>query len=335
MAFASTTTDVIVGAIESRRKKIADNVTKNNALLTHLREKGRVLPITGGNTILEELSFAENGNAGYYSGYDILPTAAQDVLSAAQFSFKQAAVPVTISGLEMLQNDGPEKRLDLMEARLGVAESTLANIITQGCYSDGTIFNGKAIVGLDAMVEALATASQTSTYAGISRTTFSFWRSQCTTITATINTAALTQAVMNALYARTIRGSDRPDFGIMDVGFWGDFVASLQGIQRFTDTKKADLGFSSISYMNADIYLDGGIGGFAGLQPQVAADGDFYLLNSKYIKFRPHKERNFVALSPDRRYAVNQDAEVAILAWAGALTCNGAQFHGRVRATTI
>lgn len=333
MAFASTTTDVIVGAIESRRKKIADNVTKNNALLTHLREKGRILPITGGNTILEELSFAENGNAGYYSGYDQLPTAAQDVISAAQYAYKQAAVPVTISGLEKLQNDGKEKQLDLMDARLGVAESTLANIITQGCYSDGTIFNGKSIVGLDAMVEATVKASQTSTFAGISRTTFSFWRSQCTSVTATINTAATCQAVMNALYAQTIRGSDRPDFGIMDVGFWGDFMASLQAIQRFTSPGKANLGFENIQYMNADIYLDGGIGGFAG--DASATHGTFYLLNSKYIKFRPHKERNFVALSPDRRYAVNQDAEVAILAWAGALTCNGAQFHGRVLATTI
>jgi hypothetical protein len=74
MAFPTSTTDVIVGAIESRRRKISDNVTKNNALLTHLKEKGRVLTVSGGNIILEELSFAENGNAGFYSGADQLPT---------------------------------------------------------------------------------------------------------------------------------------------------------------------------------------------------------------------------------------------------------------------
>jgi hypothetical protein len=180
MAFPSTTTDIIVSAIESRRRKIQDNVTKNNALLTHLREKNRVLPVGGGNLILEELSFAENGNASFYSGYDLLPTSAQDVLSAAQFSLKQAAVPVTISGLEKLQNSGKEEMLDLMDARLDVAEATLANIITQGCYGDGTAWNGKSLVGLDAAVEATATASQTSTYGGISRTNFSFWRSSCT-----------------------------------------------------------------------------------------------------------------------------------------------------------
>jgi len=333
MAFPTSTTDVIVGAIESRRKKVQDNITKNNALLTHLKEKGRILFVTGGNIILEELSFAENGNANYYSGYDLLQVAAQDVIGAAQFTLKQAAVPVVISGLELLQNDGREKQLDLMEARLGVAEGTLANIITQGLYSDGTIFNGKSLVGLDAAAEATVTASQTSTYGGISRSSFSFWRSQCTSTTADISTAAKCQAVMNALWATTIRGADMPDFGIMDNNFWQDWTASLQAITRFLDAKKASLGFMTQQYMGADIYLDGGIGGFAG--SAVSTEGTCYFLNSKFLKFRPHKDRNFVALSPNRRYAVNQDAEVAIWAFAGALTCSGARFSGRVKATTV
>ena len=55
------------------------------------------------------------------------------------------------------------------------------------------------------------------------------------------------------------------------------------------------------------------------------------MLNSKYIKWRPHKDRNMVPLSPNRRYAINQDAEVQILAWAGNLTCSGAQFQGRMQ----
>jgi hypothetical protein len=334
MAFANASyTDVIVGAIESRRGKIADNVTKNNALLTQLKKKGRVLTVSGGSTILEELSFAENGNAGFYSGYDQLPTAQQDVLSAAQFSLKQAAVPVSISGLEKLQNSGKEEQLDLMEARLGVAESTLTNIICQSLYGDGTGYNGKSIVGLDAAVEATVKASQTSTYGGISRSTWSFWRSQCTSVTADISTATKVQTVTNALWAACVRGGDMPDFGIVDNNYWADYMASLQAIQRFTSSESASLGFPTIKYMTADLYLDGGIGGFAG--DSVTTHGTLYLLNSKYLKFRPHKDRNFVALDPSRRYAVNQDAEVAILGFAGALTCSGAQFNGRVLATTI
>jgi hypothetical protein len=85
--------------------------------------------------------------------------------------------------------------------------------------------------------------------------------------------------------------------------------------------------------MNMTIYLDGGIGGFAG--DANTSHGTFYLLNSKFLKFRPHKDRTSFRSGPERRYAVNQDAEVAIIVFAGALTCSGAKFNGRVLATTV
>src|SRR5512137_202741 len=144
--------DIVTTTIESRTKKIADNVTKNNALFARLNQRGNIKTVSGGSIIYEELSFAENGNAGWYSGYDLLPVAAQDVLSAAQFQIKQFAVPVTISGLEQLQNSGREAMIDLIEKRLEVAENTMVNNLAQGVYSDGTGAGGKQIVGLDAAV---------------------------------------------------------------------------------------------------------------------------------------------------------------------------------------
>jgi hypothetical protein len=332
MAFANSNfSDVATTTIERRSKKIRDNVTKNNALLKRLEQKGNIKTFPGGSLILEEISFAENGNGGYYSGYDLLPTAAQDVISAAQYSIKQLAVPVVISGLEQIQNSGEEAFIDLMDARIGVAEATMANLLSQGIYSDGTIYNGKAIVGLDAAVEATATASQTSTYGGISRTNFSFWRNSCTSTGATINTAATVQAVMNAAWADVVRGKDRPDFIVVDTNWWKDYVASLQAIQRFTSADTGNLGFPTIKYMDADVVLDGGIGGFAG--DAVSTHATAYFLNTTYLKLRPHAERNMVA--KPHRFAVNQDAEVALLLWAGNMTSAGSKFQGRVLATTV
>ena len=146
MAFANVS-DIVATTIESRSKSVADNVTKNNALLARLEQKGKVKPFTGGSKIMQELSFAENSNAGYYSGYDILPVGVSDVISAAEFQIKQAAVPVVISGLEMLQNSGKEAMIDLLESRITVAESTLSNLISSGLYSDGTGAAGKEIDG--------------------------------------------------------------------------------------------------------------------------------------------------------------------------------------------
>lgn len=281
-----------------------------------MSQKGKARPFSGGRLIYEELSFAENGNAGFYSGYDLLPVAAQDVISAAQYDIKQAACPVTISGLELLQNAGPEQMIDLLTSRLDVAESTMQNLICGGLYSDGTAYGGKQIVGLNS---AVPVAPNTGVYGGIDRATWSFWRSKIVDVAS----VAAMQANMNSLWSQLIRGVDRPDLILMDNTAWTAYVASLQANQRFTQAEVGNLGFPSIKFMDCDVVLDGGIGGFC-------PAGTAFMLNTKYIHYRPHSQRNFVSLSPNKRYSINQDAEVQILAWAGALTMSGSQFQGRI-----
>lgn len=329
MAFANPSiSDIVATTIQSRSKTIADNVTKNNAILSRLNAAGKVRTFSGGNEIWEELSFAENPNGGFYSGYDMLPVAAADVVSAAAYQIKQYAVPVVISGLEQLQNSGKEALIDLMEARMGVAESTMANQLSASIYGDGTTAGGKSVTGLGA---AVTTDPTKGVYGGIDRATFQFWRNQA--FDAKVNggsttgiTSSNVQNFMNALWSKLIRGSDRPDLIVCDNQFWSAFMGSLQPQQRFMDPKSASLGFPTIKFMDADVVLDGGIGG-------MCPDNTAFFLNTKYISWRPHKDRNMVPLSPDRRYSINQDSEVAILAWAGNLTSSGAQFQGRLFTT--
>jgi len=316
VSFPNTSvTDIIATAIESRSGHIADNVTKNNALLARLKQKGKIRYVTGGSTILEELSFAQNGNGGFYSGYDQLPVAAQDVISAAQFSLKQYAVAVPMSGLEELENSGPEKKIDLLEGRLEVASATMANDLATGIYSDGTGSGGKTITGLGAAVVALPT---TGTYGGIDRATWTFWRNQYTGSLGS-QTVSNIQANMNALYVKCLRGKDKPDLIIFDNTLYSVYLASLQSIQRFTSTSTAELGFDSVKFMSADVVCDGGIGG-----NEAATVGHF--LNTDYLFWRPHKDRNMVPLK--KRDALNQDASVTFLAFAGNMTSSGAQFQG-------
>jgi hypothetical protein len=322
MAFTnSAVSDIIATTIQSRTGVIADNVTKNNALLARLKQRGNIKMFSGGNVILQELSFQANGNAGWYAGYDLLPIAAQDVLSAAQYDIKQAACPVTISGLDQLQNSGKEQIIDLLEARVNVGESSMANLIAQGVYSDGLAAGGKQIDGLAKQVIAVPTSGIVG---GIDRLTWTFWRNQtfdASTDGGAATTAANIQSYFNRLWAKLVRGMDRPDLIVVDNVYWGLYMASLQAIQRFSGTDDAKLGFVSIKFMDADVVLDGGIGGF---MPASTA----YFLNTKYLHYRPHRDRNMVPLSPGQRYSVNQDAAVQILAWAGNLTSSGLQFQG-------
>lgn len=326
MAFAnSDISDIIATTIQSRTRQIADNVEENNALLMRLREKGKKKPFTGGNVILQEISFAENGTAKYYSGYETLDISAQDVISAAQYDIKQAAVAVTVSGLEMLQNSGREKMIDLIEGRVEVAESSMRNLISNGIYSDGTGTGGKQITGLQAII---ADSPATGTVGGINRANFTFWRNQLWDFSAESGAPTpgptTIQNAMNTLYARTSRGSDVPDLIIFDNNYWAFYTSSLQTIQRFTgDSKMADLGFVSLKFMNSDVVLDGGIGG------DCPADHG-YFINSDYIFYRPHRGREFTNIGGDRA-ATNQDAIVQLIGWAGNMTSSGPQFQGVLR----
>jgi len=320
MAFANINyTDIMSTTIESRSRKIADNVTKNNVLLKKMEMQGNIKPFSGGSKILQELSFAENANAGWYSGYDILPVGISDVISAAEFGIKQAAVPCVISGLEMLQNSGKERMIDLLDARMTVAEATMMNLISQGLYSDGSGAGGKEIDGLD---KAIDLTPATGSYGGIDPATFGFWRNKVSDQTAANGLdPSKIQGYWNLLWASMVRGNDRPDLIVADSTVWAAYTKSLQSLQRFSSPEVGALGFPSLKFMDADVCLDGGIDGFC-------PTGRAYFLNTKYIHYRPHAQRNMVPLSPNKRSAINQDAEVAILGWAGNLTCSGRQFQG-------
>ena len=322
MAFAnSAISDIIATTIQSRTGVVADNVTDNNALLKRLQQRGRIKPWRGGNVILQELSFQDNGTAMYYSGAEVLNISAQDVISAAQYDPKQAAVAVTLTGLEMLQNSGEEAFIDLLDARIEVAESSLQNLISTGLYSDGTGSGGKQITGLQAQVVQTPTSGVVG---GIDRSVWSFWRNQRYDIGSSLSASASATNILtafNTIYAACRRGTDVPDLVIVDNTFWGFYLGSQQTVQRFSnESDMAKAGFITLKYMNSDVVLDGGIGGNC---PSKSA----YFLNTNYLHWRPHADRNFVPIG-DERMSTNQDAIVRLIGFAGNLTASGLQFQG-------
>lgn len=58
---SSALTEIVTTTLRNRTGKLADSVTKNNALLYRLRSKGKVKPVSGGRTIVQELNYQENG----------------------------------------------------------------------------------------------------------------------------------------------------------------------------------------------------------------------------------------------------------------------------------
>lgn len=327
MPFANTAvSDLIATTIEQRSKTLADNLTDNNALLLKLKQRGNSRPFSGGRIIYEELMYEDSAtvNANSYSGYELLNIGVNSPISAAQFDIKQYSAAVTMSGLEMLQNAGEEAFIDLMESRIKIAEANLMNRIAADLYGDGTGNAGKNITGLQAAISATPSSG---TYGGIDRATWAFWRNvavDASTLSITPSSTTI-QGLMNRVIVQQVRGTDRPDLIVFDSNFYRHYLESLQANQRFMDEKgSAGAGFTSLKYYGAggscDVVLDGGIGG------NCPTDTG-YFINTKYLHWRPHSARNFVAIGGDRQ-SVNQDAVVRHIGWAGNLTCSGAQFQG-------
>lgn len=330
MAFAnSSITDIIATTIQNRSGALADNLTNNNALLKRLKERGNVRPFSGGNVILEEIMYNDTAtnNANSYSGYELINISPDSPISAAQYSITQYADAVTMSGLEMLQNSGKEAIIDLLDGRMNVSEARLLNRIAGDIYLDGTGNGGKNITGLAAAVAD----TNTNTYGGIDRSTWTFWKnvsySGVTNGGAAVSAANI-QQYMTALAIQLVRGNDKADLIVADNNYYSLYVNSLQAIQRIASADEGAAGFASLKFYgggtSADVVLDGGIGGNA-------TANHMWFLNTKYIFLRPHKDRNFVPIGGERQ-AINQDAIVKLIGWAGNMTCSGAQFQGVLKA---
>ncbi len=311
-------TELVTVTLRNRAPEIADNVSNSNALLGMLNQKGNVKTAAGGRTIVKPLDYQENATFQYYKGYENLDVSQSNVIDAAEFDWKQAAVNVTWSGLEMrVQNSGREQQIDLLAARIRNAERTMKNNISTGVYSDGTGTNGKQIGGLQHVV---ANAPGTGTVGGINRATFTFWRNQTSTTQAQVFlSAVLLDSEMRDMWVECARGTDHTNLIVADQVAYNAFWDSIQSIQRITNAVDGVMGFQNLAYLDAPVIFDGDSGIRA---------STMYFLNTDFLFWQPHSATNMVPL--EQRNSINQDASVVPLVFAGNLTCSNCDLQGVV-----
>ena len=122
------------------------------------------------------------------------------------------------------------------------------------------------------------------------------------------------------------RGTDKPDLIVCDDSLYALYEGTLTDLQRFSDPKMADAGFTSLKFKGADVIYDGGNGGHCPAK-------HMYFLNTDYIYLRSHKDRNMKVIGGERM-AVNQDALYKIIGWAGNMTMSNAAVQGVLIDTT-
>ena len=98
--------EIVTTTLRNRTGSLQDNVSRNNALLHRLNKKGNIKTFDGGRTIVQELDYNNNSTFVWYSGYQSLNISPSQTFTAAEFPIRQAALAISISGLEQIQNSG-------------------------------------------------------------------------------------------------------------------------------------------------------------------------------------------------------------------------------------
>ena len=311
-------TELVSTTFRKHAKEIKDNVSKNNALLRRIYDKGNVRREDGGLTIVAPLDYAENNTYQRYSGYDVLNVGASDVISAAEYQWRQIAINVVASGLELRTNSGDSRIINLVKSRLKNAIRTFKNNFSADIYSDGTLAN--QVNGL----QALGADAGTGTVGGIDSSTWTFWKNKVQSAAAPIQGggaivpgATTMESLMLPLWLSLVRGDDQPDLIVMDNNYFTFFEQSQTSIKRYTDETKANAGFVSLKYKGADVIFDGG----SGIPANHA-----YFLNTDYLEIVVHKDADMTVMDEMKPY--NQDAAVVPVLWMGNLVCSNRSLQG-------
>ena len=311
----STFTELVSTTFRKHRKEIKDNLSNRNALLKYIMKRGNTRKEDGGLTIATPLDYTTNSTYQRYSDWDTLSISASDVISAAEYQWRQIAINVVSSGRELRINSGDSRIVNLAKAKIKNAIRTFNNSFSSDLYSSGSLTN--QINGLQAIIAD----TNTNTVGGIDANTWSFWQNTVQDASvASVTTSATTieNGLMLPLWLNLDRGpDDQPDLIVMSNNYYTFFESSQVSLKRYSDSAKANGGFVTLKYKNADVLFDGDSG---------IPTSHAYFINTNYLELVAHQDADLEIM--DEMRPVNQDGAVVPILWMGNLTCSNRKQQG-------
>mgnify|MGYP003145785436 CR=1 FL=1 len=304
---------------------LVDNIFDSNVLTHRMLRKSKAA--ASGNKVLQPLEYGKATAKGFYSGYDVLDTTPTETFTDASFDWVQGYATISISGKEESLNDGAERVVDLLEAKLKNAEKSLKDMFGTQLYSDNngstTTTSGASadgFLGLDAIIDSAGTIG------GIARADYSWWGAQeqaagSSTFTdvAAASGANSIGREMRKMYGACTVDNDTPSLIVTTQIVFDAYEEALTAQKRFgaSDKTLADAGFQNLLYRGTPVVVD-----------DHCPAGKMFMINEKYMGFRHHRKRNFTFEGFQK--PINQDARVAKILWLGALTVSNPRMMGKI-----
>lgn len=296
---------------------VVDNIYLSNLLFFRIIRRNKKL-LQGGLQIEIPLNWSRFAAAGYYQGFDALNVAPSDTVLNAAWDWRQAYVPVTIDGLTLIRSDSPEAVVNMLQYQFEQAQVEMAEVLGIGVWS--TITTGSKTI--DGLVSAVDDGTVTTTYGGLSRSTYPFWKANYTNIT-----PPLSMSAMMTMYGQCTSGGRHPTIiattqNVYDL-FWNLNIAgqAFPVQPNAVDEQLAQAGFTNLVFNGVPVAVD-----------SHAPTASMYFLNEDYLTLFVNPRADFKMR--EFREPVNQDAMVALLLFAGNMTISNCARQGKLTGIT-
>ena len=262
------------------RKTLVDNIFKDSAFLTYLRQSDAIRKQDGGERIAVPLMYGDNSTIKTHGGYSTLDTTPQEGMTTAFYEWAEIAGTVSISRKEERQNSGEGRLLNLLESKMRQAEMTmreklngdlLAGTVSSATFVQDTAEDGSyglAPLGYFFRKEK-ATDPTTIDVGNIAGDTYSWWRHRTAVLGANsgsvdnedfainVSTWAGLKVALRRMYNYCSRGSGgSPDLVVADQVTFESYENALDTSVRYMNTKMADMGFDTVKLRGATMIWD-------------------------------------------------------------------------------
>lgn len=321
-------------SLAHRSRDIQDLVFNSTPISALLREKGAYRPYSGPE-IRIPLEFDKFG-AQWFSGYDKLRAEAKEIINDAVFTPKNLSVGFSLTGTEILANQGRTRIFNLLERYLRNAENSMKEEFELALHGDGTGDSGRQMIGFGG---ALPIVPTTGVYGGIDRATVPIWQTSvfnAATDFPTIGSgwdSTTARPILENIVARRSKGSRRATVAVADLASWQAVSAGMVAHQRIVkaDGGRATIGFNALEVAtpvgNLELFCATGVG-------SVMPVNTIYGLDLEGLSIYYHPDRNMVPLfSGDGAQPINQDAIAQYLVWNGEMVLENPRYSWRLLTT--
>ena len=334
---ALTFSDVLSTTLNEHRADITDNTYRSSAVLNAITKGGIKKTLEGGARIIEPGLFTAPTGFSSYAGTDTISTNINQKFDAPQYEWAQVGGTIGITGTDQIQNSGRHGIIKLVKASIKAGEKELKDRLNTMLLSDGSGNAGKDVHGLRLLV---STAAQT--VGGLTETTYTRWVPQRGGNVGAFGTS-LTDTTggygtMNTLWSLCSDGSEHPDVLIGAREIQLSYQLAIGVNVRYTvdlgnansSTNKLWAGWNVVYFNGVPFVVDRET---TELGTYDSDNAFLYMLNSDYMTFYVHKDRNFIT-EPFQK-PINQDVMYAKLLVACQLTVSNRRMHGVMQVSAV